>query len=1708
MPLTDATIAALKKTYPADSERILSILRQALRNSVDTARIYTEAGFQPIDINSWISQASLPEKMAFLESGYPYAIIKESEKLQEKENRSYREDKNRWAHLAEVLFAYDEDSRRFSGRRSKPILNMLDLKDQVLDALVSEVKRTGDRDLVKQALIRLRRFSYKFPDGYLNKWLPDAEGKLIEAALETLGDDTIEFKKEILNILSLYQIFPNLYGFNVERDAIKISSFKIQADEFKDGKTPEGLLEAIQADGFTVPGYGDSAIEKLQNMFEYGEFREELVKKVIAGEFQAPDGLSKDDLIKRPGGNYLFTPGEFRSVLEKRYPQAPKSWKFYDRLFLSFRDDPEGWERVVSFMADPKNIRIYEPFRDLSRPDIKANEDGSGFPIAAIFKGTDDAVDRNIRMLAAFWKINDNPNLGGQNIDSFLTDLDYLQKEMGITTTRETVEFLLKAQKVYTVQRILYSGVQEAYYYRDTSDRLERKVFEVLQKMPSAERDAYLQELLKPVFDGLGLAFDGLPSELKIFAFLYYYFGPIPLDHFFDEAGVFNPKAFSLVTVDSHYTIVLPAKGLVTDHFKVEELEIFLSFLRGIAGRMNMQFHVPLRTDLTLSEKDAEAVEKDATELESLMRNKILAISTWPEYVQVFSNYVESRKGSAGQPFLSESREGHGGNLNLFWGESLGHKATLQLMKELQEQWFEAGKGENAVYRYSRHGHGKMINGELEELYDEIPVEKNHEVLSWFSALEQSPQGFKEWEEKIVTNYEPSVFRNYFLYAAFVYKVLKQLPGFDMTRAFDLRYLKEFFGALDAEKQGVVREMITSLNNHTTYDWRVEAFNLGIVAIHLSSLKSAAGDVDVSKRIQRRNMAVRELKDTNEVLYMTPGGPESQLDLLIPLMDEKYLASEIKRADRPFEDKLEILLKSMPKRRNSEFDRFLQMILDTTKLSLQEAQALLDIKKLKGHFSSNSRIQTLLRQNFDIDAKDDNQSVFHSPLLRDKVALETLEREFTEQPASFTTLEGELSRVIAYFPSFSPMRDGILKAVVKRRVEDPNALAKAEKFLMESRDNIDKEEIRRRIFGRDVVMWLMSKTSLDTRRMFLEWLLGWRMTKPADLVEFENRYMLNLEPLRDQLLKVKDGQVYSGVRDHVIREFIQTAIDGFIENDSITEEFAAQMLHAIIPRGVGEKTFRIYQGIMDAILSSKFNDRKKEILTALAMEWIDIQLSEQELSMDEIEARMIGTFFQANGFMGVKLAQVLSSTTAFDIPELIRKRMAVLKSEAKPIEKGVAIKVLDEVLPGGFYAHFKRLIGEPVGSASLKVVYLAEDLKGNIVLVKIKRPKVVVELEEDINFLSELIAYIQPFVQAAGVQIPDNLVETVKSQLLDELDFEKEKRDQLELGSILASRGQKNKYNMRVPEGYEVYENMVFVEEFIDGILLAKSDQMEEKGYDLAKIRKALKYELLTQLFVDGVFHLDPHAGNIIGQDNTDVVFIDNSIGRLSSKLRMPLLAFLMHAYPKKISRIAANYMGWDLRRVLVEFNKGEQLSVEAMDALVEKFERQIVQSKEGSVANRVVNAITLLEENGIVLDKEVGAVKKFFSAADYLLSDIRLADAPFLYTLAKRVRVLSKKDDSDSESSSPVIGGSELGDNALMDKQDVGGIDLDPTLLNLQIKRDGKGIPLPVNQQAIENININGFVPVIINVTPVINLPQLIGLNKEQIKESNLSKL
>ncbi|HSV43594.1 MAG TPA: hypothetical protein VLJ10_03480, partial [Candidatus Bathyarchaeia archaeon] len=84
---------------------------------------------------------------------------------------------------------------------------------------------------------------------------------------------------------------------------------------------------------------------------------------------------------------------------------------------------------------------------------------------------------------------------------------------------------------------------------------------------------------------------------------------------------------------------------------------------------------------------------------------------------------------------------------------------------------------------------------------------------------------------------------------------------------------------------------------------------------------------------------------------------------------------------------------------------------------------------------------------------------------------------------------------------------------------------------------------------------------------------------------------------------------------------------------------------------------------------------------------------------------------------------------------------------------------------------------------------------------------------------------------------------------------------------------------------------------------------------------------------------------------------------------------------------------------------------------------------------------------------------------------------------------------------------GNEKTDQAMLGEEK-GGIDLNPALYDLQIKRDGNGVPLPLPQQPIETMHIDGFTPILIEMTPVQNLPTLLGLKDMPTDQSGSGDL
>jgi hypothetical protein len=144
----------------------------------------------------------------------------------------------------------------------------------------------------------------------------------------------------------------------------------------------------------------------------------------------------------------------------------------------------------------------------------------------------------------------------------------------------------------------------------------------------------------------------------------------------------------------------------------------------------------------------------------------------------------------------------------------------------------------------------------------------------------------------------------------------------------------------------------------------------------------------------------------------------------------------------------------------------------------------------------------------------------------------------------------------------------------------------------------------------------------------------------------------------------------------------------------------------------------------------------------------------------------------------------------------------------------------------------------------------------------------------------------------------------------------------------------------------------------------------------------------------------------------------------------------------------------------------------------------QVLGSKD-SVGQKLLWFFHILEKNHVGMPNELLNIMRFFATGQALFDrgNSGAVDA-------------AQKDFAQLDQLERVI---DQGEDRIMAKNP-GGIDLSENLLDLEIRRDGNGVPLPLDSQDPALLNIRGFAPVILNVQPVNDLPAFLGVRADEL--------
>jgi predicted unusual protein kinase regulating ubiquinone biosynthesis (AarF/ABC1/UbiB family) len=265
--------------------------------------------------------------------------------------------------------------------------------------------------------------------------------------------------------------------------------------------------------------------------------------------------------------------------------------------------------------------------------------------------------------------------------------------------------------------------------------------------------------------------------------------------------------------------------------------------------------------------------------------------------------------------------------------------------------------------------------------------------------------------------------------------------------------------------------------------------------------------------------------------------------------------------------------------------------------------------------------------------------------------------------------------------------------------------------------------------------------------------------------------------------------------------------------------------------------------------------------------------------------RVYETILKLQGLF-IKVGQALSIMANF-LPSEFRVELEGLQDQVPPRPFAEIASRIEEDLgapPSELFDYFAR---EPLASASLGQVHEGRTKGGQRVVIKVQHQDIDEIVRLDLKTIRRIMAIVQWFVPIQGL---DAYYHQIKELLSQELDFKLE-ADNIE--RIARHFAKDARVTFPVPIR-ELSTRRVLTTTFVEGKKLSDLAGLEAMGVDKKELASRLVRVYCQMIFVDGVYHADPHPGNILVDKDSNIVLLDfGAVAELSPQMREGIPEFL-----------------------------------------------------------------------------------------------------------------------------------------------------------------------------------------------------------------------
>ena len=263
---------------------------------------------------------------------------------------------------------------------------------------------------------------------------------------------------------------------------------------------------------------------------------------------------------------------------------------------------------------------------------------------------------------------------------------------------------------------------------------------------------------------------------------------------------------------------------------------------------------------------------------------------------------------------------------------------------------------------------------------------------------------------------------------------------------------------------------------------------------------------------------------------------------------------------------------------------------------------------------------------------------------------------------------------------------------------------------------------------------------------------------------------------------------------------------------------------------------------------------------------------------------------EALGPTFVKLGQVLSSRPDL-MPARYIEALERLQDNVKPFPFPDVQQIIETDLGVRLSKAFATFDEKPLAAASLGQVHRATLRDGTPVAVKVQRLDVAQQVAKDLEALEEIARFLEKHSETGKTYDVVGMVAEFRDAITAELDYVKEAGNLRLMAKNLAE------FDMVVvPQPIEGYvSTRVLTMQYVSGTKVTAISPVVRLDLDGEALGETLIRAYLKQIVIDGIFHADPHPGNVFVTDDGRLALLDlGMIGRITPAMQEKLLKLLL----------------------------------------------------------------------------------------------------------------------------------------------------------------------------------------------------------------------